>query len=330
MQEAWIRVVGLPLHLWTLEILKKIGDACRGFLALDKVTTLRTEVMWAKMLIKVVGKSRPSAVNILEGSRSFELQIWWEIPPWLAEAYPVCSKVETKNPKEEDDGRVRVAWSVGVSLPRSNDVGHKGQENVSKKERHKGLLMAESFKSKSDDKKVKSGSHTNCWGSEVTDSSQPSSGLDQQAGPFCGSSDGIVTLVGLNGPKQFGSNRIPRDRKNSQKASNRLKKSLNEACFKKSALMGDDSGLRRDKKNSQKASYKLKKSLNEACFKKSGPEGDDSILKNNMGLVEDGGQNSSGEGEGEGGGGDIRKILLGSVLGGLGPSRKLIMTRLAC
>ena len=47
-QEAWIRVVGLPLHLWTPEILKKIGDACGGFLVLDKVT----EVKWARMLIK--------------------------------------------------------------------------------------------------------------------------------------------------------------------------------------------------------------------------------------------------------------------------------------
>ena len=66
-QEAWIRVVGLPLHLWTPEILKKIGDACGGFMALDKVTTLRTEVKWARMLINSVGKSRPSVVNILEG-----------------------------------------------------------------------------------------------------------------------------------------------------------------------------------------------------------------------------------------------------------------------
>ena len=85
-QEAWIRVVGLPLHLWTLEILKKIGDACGGFLALEKVTTLRTEVMWARMSIKLIGKSRPSAVNVLEGSRSFELQIWWEIPPMACQS----------------------------------------------------------------------------------------------------------------------------------------------------------------------------------------------------------------------------------------------------
>ena len=122
-QEAWIRVAGLPLHSWTPEIIKKIGDACGGFMALDKVTALRTEVKWARMLINSVGKSRPSAVNILEGSRSFELQIWWEIPPWLADVYPVCSSVEAKNPKEEEDGGARVALRVGVSLPRSNDVG---------------------------------------------------------------------------------------------------------------------------------------------------------------------------------------------------------------
>ena len=61
-QEAWIIVVGLPLHLWTPEILKQLGDACGGFLALDKVTEMKTEVKWARMLIKSTGKSRSSAV----------------------------------------------------------------------------------------------------------------------------------------------------------------------------------------------------------------------------------------------------------------------------
>ena len=39
-QEAWIRVFGLPLHLWTEEILVKIGDSCGGFVAMDKETSL--------------------------------------------------------------------------------------------------------------------------------------------------------------------------------------------------------------------------------------------------------------------------------------------------
>ena len=72
-REVWIRVVGLPLHLWTSEILRKIGDACGGFVAVDKNTELKTEVKWARMLVRMVGKSRPSVVNILEGPRSFEM-----------------------------------------------------------------------------------------------------------------------------------------------------------------------------------------------------------------------------------------------------------------
>ena len=37
-KEIWMRVVGLPLHLWTGEILKKIRDSCEGFIAIDKQT----------------------------------------------------------------------------------------------------------------------------------------------------------------------------------------------------------------------------------------------------------------------------------------------------
>ena len=74
-QEEWVRVVGLPLHLWKTEILKKIGDACGGFVAIDKITELRMEMKWARILIKTTGSPRLSIVNILEGPRSFELQI---------------------------------------------------------------------------------------------------------------------------------------------------------------------------------------------------------------------------------------------------------------
>ena len=40
-KEAWIRVVGLPLHLWTREIQEKLGGCCGDFLVMDKGTTLR-------------------------------------------------------------------------------------------------------------------------------------------------------------------------------------------------------------------------------------------------------------------------------------------------
>ena len=140
MQEAWIRV---PLHLWTIEILRKLGDACGGFLALDKVIEMKTEVKWARMMIKSIGKSRPSVVNILEGPRSFELQIWWEIPPWVAGVYPVSSRAEAKNPKEEEEeGVARAAKRVGLPCPSSNDEGQKEQDCGTKMGKCSGLVRA--------------------------------------------------------------------------------------------------------------------------------------------------------------------------------------------
>ena len=86
--EVWIRVVGLPLHLWTTEILEKIGNACGGFIALDKDTEQRNDLRWARILVKKERTGKPSSANLLAGARSYELQIWWEIQPRVKEVYP--------------------------------------------------------------------------------------------------------------------------------------------------------------------------------------------------------------------------------------------------
>ena len=85
---TWIRVVGLPLHLWTGEILKKVGDSCGGFVALDEETSLKTDLHWARILVKMNSTKKPSSVNLLAGARSYKLQIWWEIQPTVAEVFP--------------------------------------------------------------------------------------------------------------------------------------------------------------------------------------------------------------------------------------------------
>ena len=113
-QVEWVRVVGLPLHLWKTEVLKRIGDACGGYLAIDKITELRRELSWARMLVKTTGLPRPSTVNILEGPRSFELQIWWEVRPWVTDVYPVFATGSAQSPKEEDDGEARAEERVGL------------------------------------------------------------------------------------------------------------------------------------------------------------------------------------------------------------------------
>ena len=142
-QEAWIRVVGLPLHLWTTEIFRKLGDVCGGFVTVDEDTEMKKEVKWARLLIKLSGKAKPSAVNILEGPRSYELQIWWEILPWVTGVFPVSSRFAGKNTKEEDEEGARAAERVGRLCQSCNDAGQLAQGCGTKMEKGPGLLGAE-------------------------------------------------------------------------------------------------------------------------------------------------------------------------------------------
>ena len=43
-KEVWVKVVGLPLHLWSREVFKSIGERCGGFLAIDEETTFFSQL----------------------------------------------------------------------------------------------------------------------------------------------------------------------------------------------------------------------------------------------------------------------------------------------
>ena len=113
-QEVWIRVVGLPLHLWTENILVTIGNSCGGFVAIDKETSLMKNLFWARILVRMKSHGRPTTVNLLAGGRSYEIQIWWEIQPRVTEVYPCRFSRETEmvNPREEDERNRRAPRRV--------------------------------------------------------------------------------------------------------------------------------------------------------------------------------------------------------------------------
>ena len=104
-KEAWVKVVGLPLHLWTKEILKLIGEECGGFTSIDKETALRNGVAWARLLVSLKGEILLSSINILARERSYELQLWWEMKSWEAEVFPVKRepRLRKSDPEVEDD-----------------------------------------------------------------------------------------------------------------------------------------------------------------------------------------------------------------------------------
>ena len=110
-------MVGLPLHMWTEEILKKVGNGCRGFVALDKDTEQRKDLRWARILVKKDSTGKPSSANLLGRARSYELQIWWEIQPRVMEVY--SRGCRTKDflaiSSGEDEGKTRAPGRVSAA-----------------------------------------------------------------------------------------------------------------------------------------------------------------------------------------------------------------------
>ncbi|RVX16300.1 hypothetical protein CK203_014320 [Vitis vinifera] len=58
LKDVWVKVVGLPLHLWSREVFKSIGERCGGFIVVDEDTAFFSELQWARILVKAPGKIR--------------------------------------------------------------------------------------------------------------------------------------------------------------------------------------------------------------------------------------------------------------------------------
>ena len=108
-------------------------------MALDKDTTLKTKILWARVLVRLEGKERPSMVNILAGMQSFGLQGWWEFPSWSANVYPSkgdCKMVNQKWEKreEEDEGLTHASQSMWRLQGKGHHVGHNRRFEGTKKQ----------------------------------------------------------------------------------------------------------------------------------------------------------------------------------------------------
>lgn len=82
-KEGWVRLVGLPLHLWCKKLFKKLGDSCVAFIVVDEDTTFLCNKQWAWVCVRLNENSRPSLVQIRVGCYCYVIQLWWEFFPWL-------------------------------------------------------------------------------------------------------------------------------------------------------------------------------------------------------------------------------------------------------
>lgn len=71
---AWVRALGLPLHLWGSAVFREIGRKCGGFIKVDEFKEARRDLRWARILVKYSNKM-PVCVKIGVGSRIFIVPI---------------------------------------------------------------------------------------------------------------------------------------------------------------------------------------------------------------------------------------------------------------
>lgn len=74
-KETWIRLVGIPLHLWPQKVLQEIGEVRGGWIATEEETELKDHMKWARILMA------PKEVSIEWNRITDYFQIWIECKP---------------------------------------------------------------------------------------------------------------------------------------------------------------------------------------------------------------------------------------------------------
>lgn len=64
-----------PLHLWSQDIFRKIGDCCEGFIVVDEGPTSHWNLQWARLLVRPNGKATLRTLQVVEGLVVIAIQL---------------------------------------------------------------------------------------------------------------------------------------------------------------------------------------------------------------------------------------------------------------
>ena len=103
--EAWVRIVGLSISLWDWAILRKVGEKCGGFLAIDSQMEKLEELQWARILVKLNGEEIPSVMEIGVEGVCYSLTLWWEVRP-IMRLLPIEKRGKNSRAEGEVEGDV--------------------------------------------------------------------------------------------------------------------------------------------------------------------------------------------------------------------------------
>ncbi|XP_019247268.1 PREDICTED: uncharacterized protein LOC109226839 [Nicotiana attenuata] len=77
---VWIRLLGLPLNLWSQKVFSEIGNFCGGWIETEEETSLKNHLRWARIKVKGDGTNVPKEVEVESDGFIYTIPIWCEIP----------------------------------------------------------------------------------------------------------------------------------------------------------------------------------------------------------------------------------------------------------
>ena len=81
--KAWVRIMGLPISLWDRAIMRRIGEECGGFIAVDSQMEKLEDLQWARILMKLNDEKLPNVVEVWAEEFYYEVTLRWEVRPIL-------------------------------------------------------------------------------------------------------------------------------------------------------------------------------------------------------------------------------------------------------
>ncbi|RVW63202.1 hypothetical protein CK203_058961 [Vitis vinifera] len=92
--------LGFQSRCWSLTILRKVGEECEGFVAVDDQIKTLEEIQWARILVKTRGDFRPSVLEIEVEEDVYFLSLWWEFRPVVRKKHMICSEASGQKSDE--------------------------------------------------------------------------------------------------------------------------------------------------------------------------------------------------------------------------------------
>ena len=77
-EALWVRILGLPISLWSEDLFRALGDRYGGYMAMTEETLHRNHAKWARICVRGTGTAIPASLMIGMGSLVYACPIWVE------------------------------------------------------------------------------------------------------------------------------------------------------------------------------------------------------------------------------------------------------------